>query len=434
MKTDIAILGGGVAGLSLASFIQRQCTILEINKEVGGLSRSYSMNGVVYDIGPHIIFSKNKQVLDMHTTMIPTNRLRRSNKILYKGRYVKYPFENELSALDPQERDYCLKEFLSNPYEGYKPANMLQFFLSTFGEGITRLYLQPYNEKIWKFDPAFMDTQMVDRIPKPPPEDVIKSAQGVSTEGYTHQLYFHYPTTGGFQTLVNAYRDQALAKGHQVQTGIKIQRLEQKDKGWMIHTNEGPIEANQIINCMPLHELFKLMEITEEAKQHLNELKYNSIYVVLVQVKKDGMGNNNAFYVPEKNIIYHRVFKLNSLGESYSLPNNQGTLMAEVTFRPGSYLASVPQSQIVDQVIKGLVEQKLIDVRDIIDTAIRFEPYAYVIYDLNHRRNTDFVLNYLLSRGIHSAGRFGSFEYLNTDGVVERTLKLADEINRGKSI
>src|ERR1700722_8663161 len=241
MKTDIAILGGGVAGLSLASFIERPCLVIENQSQVGGLSRSYTMNGIVYDIGPHIIFSKNKQVLDMHTTMIETNRLRRSNKILYKGRYVKYPFENELSALDPDERDYCLKEFLSNPYESYKPTNMLQFFLATFGEGITRTYLQPYNEKIWKFDPSCMDTQMVERIPKPPAEDVIKSAKGETTEGYTHQLHFHYPTMGGFQTLVNAYRDRALAKGQKVQTGVKTDRLEQTQKGWLIHTNQGTI-------------------------------------------------------------------------------------------------------------------------------------------------------------------------------------------------
>jgi len=69
MKTDIAILGGGVAGLSLASFIDRQAMVLESQPVVGGLSRSYDMNGIAYDIGPHIIFSKNKQVLDMHTTM-----------------------------------------------------------------------------------------------------------------------------------------------------------------------------------------------------------------------------------------------------------------------------------------------------------------------------------------------------------------------------
>jgi len=105
--------------------------------------------------------------------------------------------------------------------------------------------------------------------------------------------------------------------------------------------------------------------------------------------------------------------------------------MAEVTFRPGSYLASLPQTQIVDQVLQGLVAHKFIELSDVIDTTIRFEPYAYVIYDLNHRENADFVLNYLVSKGIHSAGRFAQFEYLNTDGVVEQTLKLASQINPG---
>jgi len=344
---------------------------------------------------------------------------------------VKYPFENDLAALDAEEKDYCLKEFLSNPYEHYQPANMLQFFLSTFGEGITRLYLQPYNEKIWKFDPAFMSTQMVDRIPKPPAEDVIKSANGIPTEGYTHQLYFHYPKAGGFQTLVNAYRDRALAKGQTIQTGVRIQKLEPTADGWRVHTEQGLIEARQIVNCMPLHELFKLLETTDEVRQQLSRLLYNSIYVVMVQVKKDNIGDHIALYLPDKDTIFHRLSRLNFLGENYQLPNGASTLMAEVTFRPGSYLASLPQSQIVDQVIDGLVANKLIERGDIMETTIRHEPYAYVIYDLDHRQNADGVLNYLTSKGIHSAGRFAQFEYLNTDGVVEQTLKLAETINAG---
>ncbi|MBI4173969.1 MAG: NAD(P)-binding protein, partial [Candidatus Aenigmarchaeota archaeon] len=153
------ILGGGIAGLSLASFLQGRSVILEKEKQLGGLSRSFKLNGISYDIGPHIMFSKNQEILKLHTSMIATNQLKRSNKVFYKGRLVKYPFENELAALPPADRDYCLQEFLNNPYENYQATNMLQFFLKTFGEGITRLYLQPYNEKIWKFDPACMDLQ-----------------------------------------------------------------------------------------------------------------------------------------------------------------------------------------------------------------------------------------------------------------------------------
>jgi protoporphyrinogen oxidase len=218
VNIDYLILGAGVAGLSLASFLDRPAIVPERESTVGGLSRSYDMNGIAYDIGPHIIFSKNQEVLDLHTSIIPTTNLRRSNQILFRGRFVKYPFENDLSAIDPIDRDYCLTEFLSNPYEHNDTGNMLQFFLRTFGEGITRLYLAPYNEKIWKFDPSCLDTQMVERIPKPPKEDVIASARGVATEGYTHQLYYHYPRAGGFQTMVDAYRHRAETRGQRIET------------------------------------------------------------------------------------------------------------------------------------------------------------------------------------------------------------------------
>ena len=197
MKMKPIILGGGLAGLSLAYFLDKNSIILEKEKQLGGLCRSFEFNKVFYDIGPHILFSKNEKILNTLTSLLKTNKIRRSSKIYHKGRLVKYPFENDLASLSEEDKEYCLKEFLHNPYENCQAQNMLQFFLKTFGEGITRLYLEPYNQKIWKFDPAFMDTQMVERIPKPPKSDVIKSAKGIPTEGYKHQLYFQYPEKGG---------------------------------------------------------------------------------------------------------------------------------------------------------------------------------------------------------------------------------------------
>lgn len=428
--TEFLILGGGVAGLSLASFLDRSTVVIERESTVGGLSRSYLLNGIAYDVGPHIIFSKNKEVLDLHTSIIPTNRIRRSNQIFFKGRFVKYPFENDLAALEANDCEYCLREFLHNPYENYPPQNMLQFFLTKFGEGITQLYLRPYNQKIWKFDPAFMDTQMVDRIPKPPREDVIKSARGEATEGYTHQLYFHYPASGGFQTLVNAYRDRAERKRQEIVTGVQIQTISKALSGWEIETTAGVFRSKNLINCMPLHELFRYLEAPTEIGSRLTRLLYNSIYIILVQVKKDQIGDHFALYIPDENVIFHRLSKLNFLGEEYRLPDGGSTLLLEVTFRPESYLASLSKTEIIDRAIQDLVKIGFAHPEDILDTALHFEKYAYVIYDLDHRQNVDRTLAYLKEEGIRCAGRFAEFEYLNTDGVVERTLRLARELNQ----
>jgi protoporphyrinogen oxidase len=425
-----AIIGGGVAGLSLASFLDEPAVVLEKQPHLGGLSRSFVMNGVAYDIGPHIIFSKNKEVLDLHSTMIPVNRIRRSNQIFFKGRYVKYPFENDLSKLDEADRDYSLREFLYNPYAAIDPKNMLQFFLATFGEGITRLYLQPYNEKIWKFDPSCMDTQMVERIPKPPAEDIVASANGAETEGYTHQLYFYYPTQGGFQTLVDAYRDRAESKGHEIRTGTTVTKLQRTGDGWLIRTDQGDMHAETLVNTAPIFELFALLDAPEEVRRDLSALLYNSIYIVMVQVRRDAIGDHFALYIPDKDILFHRLSKLDFLGDGYRQEGGGSTLMAEVTFRPESYISTLSQDEIVRQTIAGLVKMGFVEDDDVVATEIRYERYAYVIYDLDHRQRVDRLLGWLEEQQIRSVGRFAEFEYLNTDGVVERTLALARSFNQ----
>jgi len=426
MKT--VILGGGLSGVTLAYFLNRETTILEKEVQIGGLCRSFDFNGIYHDIGPHILFSKDKKQLEACLSVIDSNKIKRSNKIYHKGKLVKYPFENDLASLDKDERDYCLKEFLNNPYENYEAKNMLQFFLKTFGEGITRLYLAPHNAKIWKFDPSYMDTQVVERIPKPPREDVIKSARGIQTEGYLHQLYFHYPKTGGIQELVNGFA-KGIVKKSKVMTAVNIKQIRRKDKTWEIETDKGKFSAGRLLNCMPLHELFEYLQAPEEILRALGELKYNSIYIVCLQAKKDKIGRNFAINFADKNIIFHRLSKINFLGEKYSLDKGGATIMAEITYRPNSYLAGLKEDKIKDKVITALDELKLVDKNEITDVDLKKFQYAYVIYDLNHRKNADRVLNYLLGEGIDCCGRFAEFEYLNMDKIIDHSFKLAGKLN-----
>ncbi len=423
------ILGGGLAGFSLAHFLDEETLILEKEKQLGGLCRSFDLNGIKYDVGPHIIFSKNEDTLAHLLSLTETNRIKRSNQIFHKGKFIKYPFENHLSLLDEQEKEYCLQEFLHNPYEDYDAKNMLQFFLKTFGEGITRLYLQGYNEKIWKYDPSFMDTQMVERIPKPPKEDIIKSAKGEASEGYLHQLYFNYPKSGGTQSLVDAY--QTMVKGKaEVINPVEIKSVAKVDEGWAIKTDRGEFNAAKLINCMPLHEFVPLLQgVPAEVKKALGKLQYNSIYTVVIQTKEDKIGDNFAMTIADKDVIFHRLSKINFFGENYDLKDGKATILAEVTYRPESYLATIKPEELVERVVADLDRIGLVKRSDVIATEIKSFKYAYVIYDLDHRQNADTVLNYLSGLGIDCVGRFAEFEYLNMDAIVERTKKLAASIN-----
>ncbi|HEY1490944.1 MAG TPA: NAD(P)-binding protein, partial [Verrucomicrobiae bacterium] len=90
----IGILGAGLSGITLAYFLQedkkvKSVELLEKSEKPGGLCRSYLFAGIGCDVGPHIIFSKNKEVLDLMVRLLGDNvhKLRRSNKIFHDGRF-----------------------------------------------------------------------------------------------------------------------------------------------------------------------------------------------------------------------------------------------------------------------------------------------------------------------------------------------------------
>ena len=405
----IGILGAGLSGLSLAHFLQkkpgvRRIEILEKEHEAGGLCRSFFIRGVPFDIGPHIIFSKDEESREFILARLAGNlsRLRRSNKILYKGRLVKYPFENELSALPEADRRCCLDSFLHNPYEGYRPATMLQFFLATFGEGITNCYLRPYNEKIWKFDPAFMDTQMVDRIPKP-----IGSLPKALLRG--------------------------LGPKAEVLTGAAAARVSRVRGGWRVVDSRGVERRyDRLISTIPLPELALAMSprLPAAVDDAIGGLKYNSIIICVMRFPKDCIGDNFALMVPDRDALFHRVSKLDFLMPARRGRAQASTLMAEITFRDGGSVSGMSDAAIRSRVNADLIRAGCVPkgARPLACEIRRFT-YAYVIYDLNHRRNLGIIRAHLEGRmGLTLCGRFGEFEYLNMDAVVHNAKLKAEAV------
>lgn len=435
MKT--IILGGGLAGLSTAYFIQKKSddsiVILEKEEHIGGLCRTIEKDGYLYDIGPHNLYSKDKEMLNLMNDLVGEyNYLKRRNKIIYKGRVVQYPFENDLSKLPEKDMQYCVTSFDSNPYTKYDATNMLQFFLKMFGEGITNCYLRPYNQKIWKYDPSFMNTSMVERIPQPTSYEIHESAKGSTVEGEEYQQFFTFPASGGIEAVPKAFLEE-LNEKCVVYTNSAVVSLEEKNGQYIVYDVNGrSYEADRVISTIPLQELAKVYQsINNDVKDAIDDLHYNSIIIAFVKIPYDLLGDNFAFYIPEEDIIFHRVSKMDYLGDNYHHNEGECTLMVEITYRDGDHISNKTDQELSSDIRNGM--KKIGFIRELSDLEMvditRYQ-YAYVIYDLKHEQNMKTIREYFNNTDIVLNGRFGNFEYWNMDRVLRESFELVEKLYR----
>ena len=429
MNKRIGILGGGLAGLSLGYFFDQQghdFLILEKNLKTSGLLKSVQIEDFVFDVGgSHIIFSKDKEILSLMVSLLGDNvvRNRRNTKILYNGHYVKYPFENGLADLPKQDNFECLYHFIQNLIAKEKgllkpPRNMKEWFYYTFGNGIAEKYLIPYNEKIWKFSLEDMSTVWVERIPQPPVEDIIKSSLGISTEGYTHQLYFYYPKFGGIQSLAKAFEESIKDR---VLTNFEVKKIRKEDGRWIVSNSKRELEFDKVISTIPLQELIRALEnVPDEVVEAVNNLKFNSLITVGIGVDKPKLNNFSWIYIPDRGVLTHRV----SFPSNYSphvAPKGKSSVLAEITYREGDEISKMSDKDIMERTVEDLDKLGIINRDEVILTTIHRFRYAYVIYDLKYQENLKTIFKYLGEIGIDSIGRFGSWEYANMDAVIKMT-------------
>ena len=203
---------------------------------------------------------------------------------------------------------------------------------------------------------------------------------------------------------------------------IEVDRI---DGNYKIKTTEAEYLADKIVSTIPVQELTKLYKnAANEIGGVVKELKYNSIIIAFVKTKKDLSGANFAFMTADKNILFHRISKMDFLGDAYKSAG--ATYMVEVTFRQKDWIDQLSETELKQKITEGLEAIQFIDKPDEAEFInITKHPYAYVIYDLNHQRNMEAVRAYYSSQGVYLNGRFGNFEYWNMDRVLRESKNLA---------
>lgn len=430
-RMNVGILGGGISGITLQRFLRHPSVVIERDARIGGLCQTFWKNGFGYDIGGHILFSKHDHVTETVNRALGenVNQCRRLNTIFFKGRYVKYPFENDLAALDPEDRYECLMEYLRMamaPPPDVPAANLEEWAYRTFGRGIADKYLIPYNRKIWKLEPRDTTTEWVARIPKPPLEDVVKSSLGISTEGYTHQLYFRYPLHGGFASVVDALR----TPDGVVRCGAGVERVERRGRGWRVMAGGESHDFDRLVVTFPVHEAVKVFEgVPDAVHAAVGRLRYNAMRVVLVAVSNPSLLDKSAVYIPDESVLPHRVCYMGFFSPNMVRPGTS-SLVAEVTMPPGHAIDQMDDAVMVERVVDDLDRIGIICRSEVIETDIRRIPYGYPVSDFAFTPSKQIVHDWFASQGVSLLGRFAEFDYINSDECMHRAMALAERLNR----
>ena len=128
--------------------------------------------------------------------------------------------------------------------------------------------------------------------------------------------------------------EQAQKLGAEVQFA-EVQSVEKTSTGFKVTTPAGEFVSDKIVSTMPANEFCHIYKDTNKPAEILDtadNLRYNSIAISIVNVKKDYAGDNYAFMVADKNVKFHRISKLDFMGENYHI-DGTATYMAEITYR-----------------------------------------------------------------------------------------------------
>ncbi len=156
MKKNV-IVGAGIAGLSLAKKLlekEEEIVLIEKEKNIGGLAKSFRYGDVVFDIGPHRFFSEEKEVTSFIRGVLGNNIsiIRRHSGIWFAGKFYDWPLNYKALFKLPLFIKASAFQDLFN-LKNFKDKNYEDFISKRFGSTICKYFFADYTEKFLKLHP-----------------------------------------------------------------------------------------------------------------------------------------------------------------------------------------------------------------------------------------------------------------------------------------
>ncbi len=433
MKVETLIAGGGLAGLSCARELHsafHPYLLVEKEREAGGLCRTVLDRGFTFDYTGHFLHFQKEEMKEWVLHLVGGGlKTRTRHAVIYsQGTYSEYPYQENNAGLPSQTvRENVLgylEAALRRRFLGADPSRAGDFktwCLQAFGPGLSKHFMFPYNEKLWKFPLSHLTTHWMGRfVPSPRVLEVLHGAftRRPSASGYN--ATFLYPDQGGISIL-----PRAIGRGLPgVWTGVGLRSLDLL-KGKAHLTNGREVEYGRLVSSLPLPRLAALSRgLPATLARSIRDLKATSIYNINLGLKGKQPIPYSWVYFPEKEFMFHRAGSVSACVPTVA-PQGHASLYVEFSYRNGKPDAGKLGKHALRKLKElGWIQRE----RQIVSRVDLNLPGAYVIYDGKRDETVAGLLAFFRKHRVLSVGRYGRWEYGSMESAMEQGLTAAREI------
>lgn len=413
MNEKIAIIGGGISGLSCARLLgsRMQTVVFERMDRPGGLLKCERHDGSLFHTcGGHVFNTKYKRVADWFWSIFNRDRdfvkaVRHAAVCMPNNLFVNYPIENNVYQLDEgTQRAFRadLERMMAMPRE--QAENFDQFLKIQFGPTLYKLYFKPYNDKIWGRDLREIPLSWLDgKLPMPTPQEMLEAnAKHVEENKFVHSS-FYYPKFDGSQFLIDR-----LSKGVEVRTGVDVRRMRKTADGkWRF----GDEEFDAVIYCGSVKDVCKIFEGLELGgfDSKIAGLESHGTTALFCQIDPNPY---SWVYQPNPAHASHRIICTGNFAASNNAP---GVMTATIEFT----------GEIAIEQAKAMLSLMPFSPRYITH---HYTPVTYPIQHHDTRDVIESVKEYLERDNVYLCGRFAEWEYFNMDVAIHSAMQLSDRL------
>lgn len=433
----IVVVGAGPCGIGcareLAAFGHDDFEVLEAASTAGGLASSVTdAAGFTWDLGGHVVFSHHGEFDRLLADVMSGDLLQheRTSRIRIAGEWVPYPYQHHLHRLPTAMAEEALLGLVKagTARRTRRPAaDFGRWMKATFGDGVVRQFMGPYNEKVWAYPAAEMSAGWIaERVAVVPWQDALGSfVRGEDQVAWGPNHLFAFPARGGTGEI---YRRAALPLAPHLRFDTPVQRV---DAGaHRLITNSGARHYDHLVWTGALDQL---VHCIADAPPHVvaaaDSLVHNSVTVVGIGVEEPVHHDLSWAYFPEPDVPFYRATNFGKYSPANVPGGRDDRYSSWMTEVASSEWRPLEKAGLVESVIDSLRATGLISrAAPIVSRHVQHVPYAYPVPTLGRDAALAVIQPWLMAHDIHARGRFGAWRY--ELGNMDHAVKMGVDVAR----